>query len=142
MQQKQSLIANMHVWTYAFMVFMDVLLQKWPNHGQELLKYMHTIRLALSRRSGLGWVSYDEQCRLRKAQSPQSSWASIDMKLWILYVSTPSRSTSFNSRVQDQLTQGLGSQPLNQILAQNNQRKSGSYPFRVCWSYNRGKCRY
>ena len=72
-QQQQSLIANIHVWTSAFMVFMDVLLQKWPNHGQELLKYMHTIRLALSRGSGLGWVSYDEQCRLRKAQSPQSA---------------------------------------------------------------------
>ena len=64
------------------MVFMDVLLQKWPNHGQELLKYMHTIRLASSRGSGLGWVSYDEQYRLRKARSPQSSWASIDMELW------------------------------------------------------------
>lgn len=139
-QQKQSLITNIHVWTSAFMVFMDVLLQKWPNHGQELLKYMHTIRLASSRGSGLGWVSYDEQYRLRKARSPQSSWASIDMELWVLYVSTPPRSTSFNSRVQDQLPQGLGPQPLNQNLAQNNQRKSGSYPFRACWSYNRGKC--
>jgi len=29
-QQKQSLITNIHVWTSAFMVFMDVLLQKWP----------------------------------------------------------------------------------------------------------------
>ena len=59
-QQKQSLITNIHVWTSAFMVFMDVLLQKWPNHGQELLNHMHTIRLASSRGSGLGWVSYDE----------------------------------------------------------------------------------
>ena len=136
-QQKQSLFTNIHVWTSAFMVFMDVLLEKWPNHGQELLKYMHTIRLASSRGSGLCWVLYDEQYRLRKVRSPQSS---IDMKLWVFYVSTPSRSTSFNSRVQDQLPQGLGSQPHNQNLAKNNQGKSGSYPFRVCWSYNRGKC--
>jgi hypothetical protein len=98
---------------------------------------MHTIRLASSRGSGLCWVLYDEQYRLRKVRSPQSS---IDMKLWVFYVSTPSRSTSFNSRVQDQLPQGLGSQPHNQNLAKNNQGKSGSYPFRVCWSYNRGKC--
>jgi hypothetical protein len=82
-QQKQILITNIHVWTSAFMVFMDVLLQKWPNHGQELLKYMHTNRLASSRGSSLGCVSYDEQYTLRKARSSQSSWASIDMELWV-----------------------------------------------------------
>jgi hypothetical protein len=35
----------------------------------------------------LGWVSYDEQFRLRKARVPQSSWADVDVELWLLYVS-------------------------------------------------------
>jgi hypothetical protein len=39
--------------------------------------------------SNLGRVSYDEQFRLRKARVPQSSWADVDVELWLLYVSAP-----------------------------------------------------
>jgi hypothetical protein len=46
--------------------------------------HMHVIRLAASRVSNLGWVSYDEQFRLRKARAPQSSWADVDVELWLL----------------------------------------------------------
>jgi hypothetical protein len=40
---------------------MGVMLEKWPSKGQELLKYMHNVRLAASRMSGVGWSVYDEQ---------------------------------------------------------------------------------
>ncbi|VDH99004.1 Hypothetical predicted protein [Mytilus galloprovincialis] len=82
----------MHVWTSAFIIFMDIMLEKWPNKGQEFLKYMYTVRLASSRGDGSGWAIYDEQYRIRKARCPHSSWAEIDMELWVLYVSTPRRS--------------------------------------------------
>jgi hypothetical protein len=36
------------------MNFMGVMLEKWPSKGQELLKYMHNVRLAASRMSGVG----------------------------------------------------------------------------------------
>jgi hypothetical protein len=43
------------------MIFMGVMLEKWPNKGQEYLKYMFNVRLAASRGSGTGWAAYDEQ---------------------------------------------------------------------------------
>ncbi|XP_063397182.1 uncharacterized protein LOC134681476, partial [Mytilus trossulus] len=89
--QKQSTITNLHVWTSAFIIFMDIVLEKWPNKGQEFLKYMFNVRLASSRGYGSGWAIYDEQYRLRKARCPQSSWAELDMELWVMYVSTPPR---------------------------------------------------
>jgi hypothetical protein len=46
------------------MIFMGVMLVKWPNKGQEYLKYMFNVRLAASRGSGTGWAAYDEQYRL------------------------------------------------------------------------------
>ena len=36
---------------------------------QDLLKYMHSIRLG-GKRSALGWKSYNEQFRLRMSQDP------------------------------------------------------------------------
>jgi hypothetical protein len=91
LQHKQNTITNIHVWTSAFMIFMGVMLEKWPSKRQELLKYMHNVRLAASRMSGVGCSVYDEQYRLRKARFPHSFWVDVDMELWLLYVSTPQR---------------------------------------------------
>ena len=74
LQQKHNQIKNIHTWTSAFINFMSIMLEKWPDKAQVYLKYMHVVRLAASRVSNLGWVSYDEQFRLRKARVPQSSW--------------------------------------------------------------------
>jgi len=43
-QPKIAAISNIHVWTSAFMIFMGVMLEKWPNKGQEYLKYMFNVR--------------------------------------------------------------------------------------------------
>jgi hypothetical protein len=51
------------------MIFMGVMLEKWPNKGQEYLKYMFNVRLAASRGSGTGWAAYDEQYRLRQLRA-------------------------------------------------------------------------
>ena len=66
------------------MIFMGVMLEKWPNKGQEYLKYMFIVHLAASRGSGTGWAAYDEQYRLRKARYPHTPWGDIDMELWLL----------------------------------------------------------
>ena len=57
--------------------------KKWPNKGQEYLKYMFNVRLASSRGSGTGWAAYDEQYRLRKARYLHTPWGDIDMELWL-----------------------------------------------------------
>ncbi|CAG2209864.1 unnamed protein product [Mytilus edulis] len=53
--------------------------------------------MAASRGYTGGWVHYDEQFRLRKVFSPFSSWGVVDMELWLLCVSTPNVSPSFNT---------------------------------------------
>ncbi|XP_052076053.1 uncharacterized protein LOC127714117 [Mytilus californianus] len=95
--QKRSPIKSIHVWTSAFMIYGSVMLEKWPNKGLEFFKYMQTVRMAASRGYSGGWVHYDEQFRLRKASSPFSSWGVVDMELWLLCVSTPNVSPSFNT---------------------------------------------
>jgi hypothetical protein len=81
------------------MIFMGVMLEKWPNKGQEYLKYMFNVRLAASRGSGTGWATYDEQYRLRKARYPHTPWGDIDMELWLLHVSTPAKYAHFDNTV-------------------------------------------
>jgi hypothetical protein len=55
-QPQIAAISNIHVWTSAFMIFMGVMLEKWPNKGQEYLKYMFNVRL--------GEIPYLEKLRL------------------------------------------------------------------------------
>ena len=72
------------------MIFIDIMLGKWPFKAQEYLKYMQCIRLAASKGYNNGWIAYDEQYRLKKTRLPFSSWALIDQELWVLYVATNS----------------------------------------------------
>ena len=46
--QKKNYIDNIHVWTSAFMIYASVMLEKFPNNGQEYIKYMQTVRMAAS----------------------------------------------------------------------------------------------
>jgi hypothetical protein len=73
-------------WTSAFVIYMNVVLEKYRTRGIELLKYMRDIRMAASRSQG--WFRYDEQFRLRKQANPQSSWGVINAELWLLYVTS------------------------------------------------------
>ena len=86
LQQKHNQIKNIDTWTSDFINSMSIMLEKWPGKAQVYLKYMHVIKLAALRVSSLGWVSYDEHLRLRKARAPESSWADVDVGLWLLYV--------------------------------------------------------
>lgn len=132
--QRQSTITNLHVWTSAFIIFMDIVLEKWPNKGQEFLKYMFNVRLASSRGYGSGWAIYDEQYRLRKARCPQSSWAELDMELWVMYVSTPPRFAHSD-------TNSFGGHKGSQYV-QNTKPEQVQRPTAACKGYNFGRCTY
>ena len=88
--KKPGSINSIHSWSTAFMIFMNIMHEKWPFKAQEYLKYMQCIRLAASRGYNIGWIAYDEQYRLKKTRLPFSSWALIDQELWVLYVATNS----------------------------------------------------
>ena len=84
--KKHDPLTNIETWTSAFMIYMSIMLEKWSSKAQEYLKYMQSIRLAVSRSFGNGWIVYDEQYRLKKARFPSSSWGVIDQELWVLCV--------------------------------------------------------
>jgi hypothetical protein len=57
--QKKNYINNIQVWPSAFIIYASVMLEKFPNNGQEYLKYMQTVRMGSSRGVNGGWVQYD-----------------------------------------------------------------------------------
>ena len=66
-------ITNIHTWTTAFIVYMSIYLEKFPGKAQEMLGYMHNVRLAASRVGYNGWSKYDEQYRPKKERNPSMS---------------------------------------------------------------------
>ena len=84
---KQSIV-DIAKWTDAFLIFSSIYLSAHPVKMQDLLKYMHTIRLGAARHTE-GWRSYDQQFRLRMGNNPANSWAMIDMELWLLCMGPP-----------------------------------------------------
>ncbi|VDH94982.1 Hypothetical predicted protein [Mytilus galloprovincialis] len=63
-----------------------------PEIDQNPRQHMASVMAGTSSRGyGSGWAIYDEQYRLGKARCAQSSWAELDMELWVMYVSTPPR---------------------------------------------------
>jgi hypothetical protein len=99
-------------WTSAFIVFISIYLERFPNRSQELLKYLRDVRLAATRSDS--WWKYDEQFRQVQSNNPSRSWGTIDLELWLLYVNGQSprvpdfagqtRSTAYNSKTTSQIT--------------------------------------
>lgn len=139
---RKTPITRIHTWTSAFIIFQSIMLEKWPNKGQELLKYMQSVRLAASRGQTGGWIQYDEQYRIRKSRCPNSSWGVIDMELWLLCVTTQSNvnqptNNRFSTTEQSQRTQTLGNFPNYGFTGYKSNRR---IPF--CRAFNTGKCTF
>ncbi|XP_071156026.1 uncharacterized protein [Mytilus edulis] len=92
-RQQQQKIDSIATWTDAYLVYIRIYCTAHPHVFQELLKYMHSIRLG-AKRCARGWKSYDEQFRLRMSQDPAGSWAVVDPELWLLYMYPPSSNSN------------------------------------------------
>ena len=57
-------------WTDAFLIFSSIYLKAHPDKASELLHYAYTIRECAVHKGGTAWRTYDEQVRLRQAQTP------------------------------------------------------------------------
>ncbi|XP_078331937.1 uncharacterized protein LOC111128733 isoform X2 [Crassostrea virginica] len=77
-------IASTDNWTEAFLIFASIYLEAHPDRTQQILKYMHDIRLGAE--TSKGWVVYDEQYRLKMSISPFNNWGVIDSELWLVYM--------------------------------------------------------
>ena len=62
LQKTQNKVRIDHIdqWTSAFKVFISIIFQVQVSHFQELLKYLHTVKLRASRSTSLTWKLYDE----------------------------------------------------------------------------------
>lgn len=120
---QNSKILNIEQWTTAFTIFISIFCKVHLHRFQELLKYMHTIRLGASRSSSMGWKTYDEQFRLRKALDPNSSWGSVDTELWLIYMS--------NTQMQE-----IQHNPYSRVTSPNHFKSSLK-----CYNFNyKGYC--
>ena len=143
--QKPFQIKQIHVWTSAYIIYMGMMLEKWPNKGSEYLKYMYNVRLAAVRGSGNGWVAYDEQYRLRKARFPFTTWGDIDMELCLLYVATNvNKDISSQNGMQAEASHTF--QRRATFLAANRGFQGGPIPgnrrVRTCIGFNKGSCKF
>ncbi|XP_021358664.1 uncharacterized protein LOC110453821 [Mizuhopecten yessoensis] len=87
-------IVSVEKWTDAMMVFATIYGSAHPAKHPDLLRYISTVRLGPARSpGGWGWKRYDEQFRLRQALDPDSSWAAVDMELWLLCMTGQTAST-------------------------------------------------
>ncbi|XP_062567406.1 uncharacterized protein LOC134278511 [Saccostrea cucullata] len=82
-------------WTDAFIIYMSIYTAAHPEKVQQFLKYMHDIRLGAQRSQG--WLTYDEQYRLRASINTTQDWGVVDAELWMLYM-TPTTSQIQNLR--------------------------------------------
>ena len=82
-------IFNIELWTNAFLVFSAVYITAHQAQAGDLIKYLHNIRLGAERTTGLGFKSYDEQFRLKRAMNQSMSFGNIDNELWLIYMANP-----------------------------------------------------
>ena len=124
------------------MIYASVMLEKWQNKGIEFFKYMHSVRMAAVRGYADGWISYDEQYRLRKALNPASSWSVVDSELWMLYVSTPNANSSYTHYYTppNQSVQTASSSVLRVSPQTDRSLSRRSIPY--CKLFNKGFCTF
>ena len=121
-------------------MFSSVFLSAHPEKTQELLKYMHIVRMAAARFGGRGWLEYDRQFRMRQQSHPSRSWSVIDGELWAMFVAAPGSPYYAGSGGQ-----GAGG-PYTYAGKQrfsNLSRGNFKQPFRsfgYCFAFNRSGC--
>lgn len=77
-------ITSIEKWTNAFLNYISIYTAVHPLKSQQLIKYMHNVRLGAHNSNE--WVSYHEQFRLRIAHNPSQDWGLIDNELWLLFM--------------------------------------------------------
>ena len=61
---------TIHQWTDAFLIFISIYLQKFPQEASNLLKYLYTIRVINKLHGEQAWRNYDETIRKIRETSP------------------------------------------------------------------------
>ncbi|MEW8547292.1 MAG: hypothetical protein AB2693_27610 [Candidatus Thiodiazotropha sp.] len=112
-------IQSIEKWTDAFLIYASVYLTAHQDKTNEILHYIFLIReAALKQKGSFCWRDYDEQFRIRQANSP-SSWSVINNDLWW------------------RCMQVRAAEPTNQAAGNSAVTKSYS-----CNDFNKGTCHW
>ena len=90
-------IMNIDQWSDAFLIFMSIYLQQFPDKTQQLLKYMSVIRDAARKYPLLAWRNYDEQICMRQSLH-NSDWGKLNADLWMRTMITGQSTTVTSCR--------------------------------------------
>ncbi len=122
-------VKNINLWTTAFLIYIDILIEKHAKRVKELLKYTTVIRSFAENMAGSGWVEYDTKFRKKQERDPTRSWATIDMELYagmLLYNTSPK--PTFYGWPQDGVRNNFSFRRKTEGAA--------------CFDYNGGFCRF
>jgi hypothetical protein len=108
-------------WTSAFMIFMNIYLEKFPNEAPHLLKYCSIIRQLANSHGDNAWRFYDENFR-KLRQSTVLPWQRTISELMVLACTTHKSKHSFRSNFRQ---------------SHQSSRKSDTFS-RVCYAFNNG----
>ncbi|XP_072172309.1 uncharacterized protein [Diadema setosum] len=132
-------IANIDMWTSAFLTYASVYVEKHGNRARELFKYMDIVRYIV-RFGSYNWRTYDVQFRLRQARQPLRSWATIDTELWLTVATAQSRAAFRSYTPLQPFRAGAGSGAATSYL-----RGPGADFARGranhCFAFNAGSCK-
>ena len=85
-QKSGKKITDINTWVDAMLIYTSIYIKAHPNSANALLKYIYNIKLGAARCTGLGWLTYDQQFRMKRARNQLISWGNVDMELWLLYI--------------------------------------------------------
>ena len=109
-------------WLSAFIIFVVMFPEKFPNETPRLMKYSEIVR-DISTKPG-DWYFYDKQfCYIPQSAPDQNPWDAIHWELWIKGV--------INFHAKPTQTKPDMASPRN--------RPRQSFPKGTCWSFHAGK---
>lgn len=79
-------IDNIKAWTDAFINFAKIVIQRHPLLASDLFSYIALIRGVVTDAPFERVYQYDQQFRLRVAQSPTKKWSQIDGNSWFRFI--------------------------------------------------------
>lgn len=130
-------ITNFEEWLRAMNIFFSIYLQRFPEEGSNIFKYLDSIRELKNNSQWLAWKTYDEEFRKLRAVA-QSPWQVVNLELWV----------RCSSRRYPQPQPWQGRQQPSRPFGRNF---SSSLPKEYCWAFLRsgfcikeksGQCRF
>ena len=113
-------------WTDAFILYIKILIQKFPARCPELINYLEIIRYAAAYHRNLGWLLYDRKFRAKAANNRALNWGALDQQLWLrIFIASP-------GQLEEDLSLFTQGPPRsNERVAQKGAR--------ICNNFNRGQ---